>query len=259
MKIIIATHKDKCYFDNSIFRPIQVNCESATYTIDKDYYQDDSGENISRKNQSFCELTALYWSWKNLREEDILGLNHYRRYFNFLNNSLFKPHRILEVNGNDPIIERHNSGAVKITERVKKWLNKNDVLLPYKRHIKVNKKYMSIADEYCKNHIESDWKTTMEIIVKKYPEYQESIDKYLNNSNEIYLMNVFVAKKQWVDSYCKWLFDILFEVEKNITISEDPYQRRVFGFISERLLTLYVKHNESKVKEMQLLFINDKF
>lgn len=259
MKILIATHKDKCYFDSLIFNPIQVNFANNPHLIDFNYFQDNNGENISIKNQTFCELTALYWSWKNLSTENIIGLNHYRRYFNFLNNSIFRPHRILEVNGNDPIIKKHNSSEIKINKRVNNWLKKHDVLLPYIRKIKVDKKYMSISDEYCKNHITSDWITAMEIIVEKYPEYKKSIDENFNNSNEIYLMNIFVAKYEWVNSYCNWLFDILFELEKRIIINEDPYQRRVFGFISERLLTLYVKHNKSKVKEMQLIFINDVF
>jgi Domain of unknown function (DUF4422) len=49
------------------------------------------------------------------------------------------------------------------------------------------------------------------------------------------------------DAYLEWLFSILFEVERRIIIPEDPYQARVFSFLSERLLHLYVHHNQLAV------------
>lgn len=259
MKVIIVTHKDRCLLDSPIFSPIQVGAKNSGYTIDQEYYKDNVSYNISEKNPNYSELTALYWMWKNMKDEDILGLNHYRRYFNFLNHSIFKPHRIKEVSHKDKIISKHNNETSYIKKRIEKWLTSYDVILPYVRTLKISKKEVSITEEYCARHFESDWKKTLEIIETKYPEYKPSIEKYFNKSGEIYLMNVFVAKQKWVDIYCKWLFDILFELEKNITISDDPYQKRVFGFISERLLTLYVKHNEFKVKQLPLIFIRDMF
>ena len=259
MKIAIVTHKDKCFLNNSIFYPVQVNAKKNNYVIDENYFLDNVGDNISIKNENYCELTALYFMWKNIKNEDVLGLNHYRRYFHFLNYSLFKPHRIIEIDSSDKLIEKHNQNADKIKDRVRKWLQKNDVILPFVRKTKHNKKYISISDEYKTNHIASDWNVTMKIIQEKYPEYSNSISKYLDNNNEIYLMNIFIAKSEWVNKYCEWLFSILFEVEKNISISDDNYQKRVFGFLSERLLTLYVKHNNFKVKELPLLFVKNLF
>lgn len=43
---------------------------------------DDTGDNISEKRLSYCELTVQYWAWKNVKA-DYYGLCHYRRYLSF--------------------------------------------------------------------------------------------------------------------------------------------------------------------------------
>ena len=52
-----------------------------------------------------------------------------------------------------------------------------------------------------------------------------------------------IARWDVWDNYLSWLFDILFEVNKQIEPKNDVYQQRVFGFLAERLLNLYVQHN----------------
>ena len=69
------------------------------------------------------------------------------------------------------------------------------------------------------------------------------------------------TKREVFNAYARWLFDILFEVEKRIqkdVETRDSYQKRVYGFLSERMMTVYiVLHPELKIKEVPLLFIEE--
>ena len=76
--IIIATHKPYWIPEDSMYLPVQMG-----HAIHPDigYVGDDTGENISEKNASFCELTGLYWLWKNRKFDGNIGVCHYRRFF----------------------------------------------------------------------------------------------------------------------------------------------------------------------------------
>lgn len=73
--IYMITHKSVDYIPNGI-TPLFV----GDGTNEDSYIRDNIGDNISNKNKNYCELTALYWMWKN-SNADILGLCHYRRFF----------------------------------------------------------------------------------------------------------------------------------------------------------------------------------
>lgn len=77
IKILIAAHKQYWMPNDPVYLPLHVGAEGKQ---DLGYTQDNTGDNISAKNPNFCELTGLYWAWKNL-DADYVGLVHYRRYF----------------------------------------------------------------------------------------------------------------------------------------------------------------------------------
>ena len=77
IKIIIATHKQHFMPSDDMYLPLHVGKSGKE---ELGYQGDDTGDNISAKNPNFCELTGLYWAWKNLPNY-YLGLIHYRRFF----------------------------------------------------------------------------------------------------------------------------------------------------------------------------------
>lgn len=173
---------------------------------------DNTGDNISERNVFYCELTALYWIWKN-DLSDIIGLEHYRRQF-------------------------YNNKVIMDKRTVQKLLEKNDVIVPNKCNL-----VQSVYHNYAKEHFEQDLLITQKIISEKYPEYIDGFYQ-LKRTNKMYMCNMFIAKREFVDNYCKWLFDILFELERNVDLSKRcNYQKRMFGFISERLFNVYLYHH----------------
>ena len=259
-KILVATHKLESVINNDIFTPIQVGASINNYTINDNYLKDNTGDNISLKNSTFNELSAIYWAWKNLKEEDIYGLMHYRRFLALFYKKPFyrnvKTNIMKKVKQNNKKLLKLND-APATSEKIQNLLNQYDVITANPIYCSYDRKPISLADDYKIYHLIEDWDICMQVIKEYFPEYENSIETHLYKSNKLYFGNIFVAKKEWFNNFCNWLFTILFEVEKRISISEDPYQKRVIGFLSERLFTLYLLHNEFNIKSYPIFYVEE--
>lgn len=214
IKIYVATHKAYRFPPDPIYVPVQAG---AAIHETLPYLSDGTGISISEKNSNFCELTVLYWAWKNSRA-DIIGLCHYRRYFA----------------GKDGIAREE-----ELSER----LNSVDIILPRKRNYYIETNYT----QYVHAHHEEDLLLTKQIISEKYPEYIPSWDVIMKKTYG-HRFNMMIMHKELLDRYCEWLFDILFELEKRLDISSYSLNdARVFGFVSERLLDVWLSREEGLV------------
>ena len=193
---------------------------------------DDTGDNISKKNGSYCELTGMYWAWKNLKDVDVVGLCHYRRYFDLSS---------AKSNDREPYIRHEYKSAVD-SKIICKILNDYDIVVPGYSYL-----CDSLWDTYAINHSLSDIKIVEESINELTPEYSDAFSHVMKECNYYCGCNMLICKKQLFDDYCNWLFTILQEVEQKIDITNyDNYQKRIYGFISERLLNVYIyKHKLS--------------
>ncbi|MCI1583264.1 MAG: DUF4422 domain-containing protein [Clostridium beijerinckii] len=216
----MATHSDKCSHIDDYIIPIQVGRSTS-----KDQFEeitDSTGDNISSKNGIFCELTALYWIWKNVNHEYI-GLYHYRRRFNIDKN------KIMNI------------------------LDSGRIILPKQRKFRI-----SIEEQYIKEHSENDWIIMLDTLKEYYPLYYK-FSKNVFKSNVLYMFNMFIMNKQEFDKYCEWLFPLLFKIEEKLkNVDRDKYQKRYIGFMAERLFTLYVQYNKFESFESDVLFMNTK-
>lgn len=223
IKIIVATHKKYQMPEDDIYLPIHVGKKGKA---DIGFQGDDTGENISEKNANFCELTGLYWAWKNL-DADYIGLAHYRRHFS------------VKKTGD-------KFQSILTREQLEKILKSTDVVLPKKRKYYITTIYEHYANTHDKTHLDK----TRGIIERKYPEYINAFDKVMK-STSAHMFNMFIMKKELADKYCEWLFDILFELEKEIDLSGmSAFDARLFGRVSERLLDVWIEKNGVKYKEI---------
>lgn len=229
IKIIVATHKPYWMPEDPMYLPIHVGAAGKESI---GYQRDDEGNNISSKNANYCELTGLYWAWKNLKA-DYIGLAHYRRHFS---------------NG-----KRFGDKKEKVINQaeLEKKLKNTDILLPTPRNYWIETNY----NQYAHAHHAIDLDTTKEILQEKYPEYLKAWDSSMAKTTG-HRFNMFIMKKEKYDAYCEWLFDILFELEKRLDISAyNKNDSRVFGFVSERLLDIWIDTNGYQYKDSGYIFM----
>lgn len=233
IEIFVLTHKKFELPQNKIYKPILNG--SVNHEDDFGYLRDDSGDNISKLNDYYAEMTGEYWVWKNSKA-DIVGFCHYRRYFaKGLSLKILEKEDILDI------------------------LKDYDIILPNKAHmgmtniddIKKTRDFLDYGP-----YIE-DYSILRDILEEYYPEYVKYYDEMMNEKT-CHWFNMFICKKELADDYFEWIFDVLEKVKSEIDF--DKYgdnQKRILGFFSERLINVYVKKHNLKVKERPIL-INDR-
>jgi hypothetical protein len=250
VKILIAHHKK--YIDlprSDVFIPIHVGRSIAANQVQGDLHDiigDDTGDNISQKNGSFCELTAIYWAWKNIEKldnPDYIGLFHYRRWLN-LNNSK----TVFAFDPNNTAKSFNDLGFNDYEIQKKIESDAPDIILPNKVVLYKGISPINLYDQYNGSHYKKDIDLTLDIIREKYPQIGQNINEFLQET-EMYYCNMFVMKRELFIEYCEFIFDVLFEAERRIDISGyDAYQKRIFGFLAERLIGLFVLYKQTEKK-----------
>lgn len=220
VKIFTMTHKKFVPPEDSIYIPLHVGRVLAQ---DMGYLGDDTGESISRWNHYFGELTGVYWVWKNIQDADIIGICHYRRYF------LDKDRKLMNQQQYEDILQKYDVIVSNLAYADK----------PYQEY-------------YGEAHNVEDLLTTGEVLKEKYPEYAPYFEAAIAGDC-YYYGNLMASSCKLFQSYAAWLFDILFEVQKRIDVSNyDLYNQRVFGFLSEQLLKVWIDKNGLKVYEANI-------
>ena len=227
-KFYTAYHMAAPLIDSAHVVPVHVGRANAAVPL-ANMIGDDTGDNISHANPAYCELTALYWAWKNDTEATHLGLMHYRR--------------VLDLGGHsqdstETLVSRFETADW--SRRSGQWLSENpriDMIVP-RAHVMGR----TVADNYRRGHHPQDWDITRQILADHYPEDLGVFDDISTQQN-IRLGNMFLMERSLLDSYCSWLFDILARLEA-WDVDRSHYsaqQARYLGYVAERLLTVWVE------------------
>lgn len=191
------------------------------------------GDNISKKNSNYCELTAIYWLWKNYELPDYIGICHYRRYF----------------------VEGFFSKIYKI-EKIEKIMKKYDTILPHKV-----KKEPDVWGYFCNSisGYEKDLISLEKLIKEEYKDYYASFETVMHSESCSYC-NMAVMKRENFCDYCSWLFEVLENYEKYVDLTGyTKQQQRIYGFMSEFLLNVWLLKNDKKIKYVNsMLFTESK-
>lgn len=252
---------DYGFVNNEVMTPLQ--CGAAVNDKDVCKLKDNTGDNISYLNQYYVENTGIYWIWKNVKDAKYKGQTQYRR-------------RFAEIDENtdfDKIFSEYDIICCKpynFPENAKKFI-------PAK----------TIEAGYGYSHCIDDLRTMERIVKEVHPDYAEDWDKYIKQGENLYYSNGFILPAEEYDKYCEFLFDLLERFMHRIGVKEyedlilhigrnlgagryirydDPFklswrevkwQAEICGFMSERILTLYIQHNFPKRHEIPYLLMED--
>ena len=226
LRIYIMTHVPFRAPQDPIYRPLHVG---RALKEDLGYQGDNTGDNISALNPYYSELTGLYWVWKNVRDAEYVGLCHYRRYFLNGQNRLMTRADFL------PLLERYD--------------------LIVSEHVESERCY---RDVYAEAHNIHDLDAVGDAIAELYPGclpfFREALE-----GKKAYCGHLFVTQKTLFDEYAAWLFSVFDRASEQIDVSSyDAYHKRVYGFLSEQLIYVWIRWRGLSWHEAHIGFTQEK-
>lgn len=229
--MMVVTHKQCDILNTPPYRPVIVGRGAVEIP---GAWRDNTGDHMTEKNPHYCELTALYWVWKNQAEHyDNIGLCHYRRYLTTK--------------------ARSNRKQDLLTDgQISNTMEKYDVILPkpFLWRVSVAQMYYEVGEGR-----KRDLDLTEEAIGKLYPDYAEDFRKVICGKEGSYC-NIFVLPKNLFNEYCSWLFAILGYVEERADLTGYSVQeQRIYGYLSEILLNVWVRHRHLRVKYYPIAYM----
>ena len=226
MRIYVMSHKKYSFPPDPIYVPMQVG---RAVHEPLGYIGDDTGDNISSKNEFYSELTGMYWIWKNDNESDPVGMCHYRRFL---------------LDDDEQLLTE---------AKIREYLSEYDLITT--KLLQLNCTYY---DGFAADHNQADMDIVADIIKEYEPAYYDVFMSTVHDTRT-YFGNMIITSEKLFKAYSEWLFGILEKAEKSVDMTGyDGYQKRLYGFISEILLLVWIRVNRLRVRECRVGMIGEK-
>lgn len=275
VKIMVCCHKETVLPRGKLYFPIHVGKEKSSVDLNiqpDNLINGEECDNISGLNGFYCEMTAMYWAWKNLRKAfpnvQYIGLCHYRRYFNshisllkiLYRNFRLKLYAIKRIILNRPLdiiinesIKRIKSvddyDFVQDEAKLYKIIKNNDMVYTYPITY-INSTVYNSFSIIGKVYID----LLTKIIKEEYPDYFETYSQIISG-NRLYTANMIILKVDYLDDYCNFVFGVLKKhgeklVEEKICFSpyEESIYARIPGYLCEILTSTYIEKTKATAK-----------
>lgn len=242
-KVYVITHKECKIPKLTGYKRLAVGARGKKFP--KEYERDDLGDNISEYNNSYCELTGLYWMWKNDISKHI-GLVHYRRFFVDVDYKFkFKGRYVFGKN---------KKYSIMTIDRLEEELVGYDLLIKMSDKKRITN--AQLFQQFLGKEIWDELNTVIENGSRKY------IDAFneLSTKKQHVNCNMFYGKKGVVDSYCEWLFNILGKVDEiHVNKCGNRYKNREIGYIGELLFGVWLNAEKIAYKELPVMNTGDDY
>ena len=269
IKIFISYKNRNKLLANNILTPIQTGRAIADEVFEE-MIGDNDEENISDKNERYCELTAQYWVWKNYEKvgnPEYAGFMHYRRQFIFDKN--LKHMNALWLPGSrfffvDEIYENYMEHFSE--EKILPHLEDNPDCIAFKRVDITPVAGQTNMKEHFYKAMPAQKKEVFEVLEKvmeNNAEYKDTFNEF-KNGHYMFCCNSFIMKKDLFFEYSEFLFSVLSKVDDLVDSSKfNLKERRFLGYIGEYLLSVFIFHKlrnpDFKLKEMDGTYVSKEY
>ncbi len=210
--------------------------------------RDNCQDNIADKNPYYSELTAFYYVWKN-HPSDFVGFCHYRRYLipplmnQWLKNYAIKPYGSGFLLSENTLFEQFKILQQEYTNSFSQILETTDIILPHPNPLPSG----GFLAQYASVHPIAPLFRVLAILAEKDNRMGLMAHQFFLQSRQAYWNNLFITRWEIFDSYCQFLFELLFQLEQEVKLPASVHQQRVFAFLSERLFNFWITYHKLKI------------
>ena len=224
LRIYVVAHKPCDIPSYEVMVPIHVGRATSQYKDEMAWMQgDDTGDNISCRNGSYCEMTAHYWIWKNVHDTEYVGVCHYRRFF----------------------------GVDLTNSNIKDIMADADVLMVEPSW------HIDSVYSYFAKYMGAENMTILSMVMKNhFPEFFKTLE-YICDGIKFHPFNMLLCRKSLFNDYCQWIFAILEACEKYVKPAPYSNARRTLAYMAELLTGVYFIHRQLRIKTVPYYKIED--